>query len=476
MLITLQIKMTSHDIIYKILKKIKENQEPLPTGDFLFNELKDELMVGEFSFRFFLDDLGAEGYVKITKQNITDWGEIQILPMGLNYISQFIPNEHTDIDYNNFWDFLEQQIIKNTEDLIQAKSSAELHLQTQIETFELQKSLAERGKRNILGFMHKQVDFARQEVYRIDKELEKRRILSMSTANRIGGNNNAVKNVPSATIQVQTDVEEEWKNEAKAKGLKVGTGPYHNFIQNKKQEQKEKEDEEIRKKDFEYYVGKDNIYCPTLEKFKQQLAIQKMNPDKFKYATWLWDEQVRYTTAKHYYDKWGGRGGLIDRHELYGEIIDLLNIHIEHGINTIEPNEVTVKSLEKNRKIENEKIQVSDTTSTEEESIDNIINNFDNIPIIDVYNHFYNSFVKAKHLTESELIAYLRCAFDEQKRPEQLLKLHNPPTKQKVMKVFYDYYKNVAGKPHGKQKKYAALLGNYFEGYTTDSVSTNFNK
>jgi hypothetical protein len=44
------------------------------------------------------------------------------------------------------------------------------------------------------------------------------------------------------------------------------------------------------------------------------------------------------------------------------------------------------------------------------------------------------------------------------------------------MKVFYEYYKNVAGKPHKKQSQYAAILGDYFEGFNTQNVSTNFNK
>ena len=38
------------------------------------------------------------------------------------------------------------------------------------------------------------------------------------------------------------------------------------------------------------------------------------------------------------------------------------------------------------------------------------------------------------------------------------------------------YYKNVAGKIHGKQNQYAALLGDYFEGYKTTTVSSNFSK
>lgn len=105
-----------------------------------------------------------------------------------------------------------------------------------------------------------------------------------------------------------------------------------------------------------------------------------------------------------------------------------------------------------------------------------ITNNFDSIKIIDVYNHFKKGLVEKRYLTEGELISYLKAAFEQMAVPETLFKIKDAPTKFKTMKVFHEYYKNIAGKPHGKQKKYAALLGNYFEGFTTDNVSTNFNK
>ncbi len=44
------------------------------------------------------------------------------------------------------------------------------------------------------------------------------------------------------------------------------------------------------------------------------------------------------------------------------------------------------------------------------------------------------------------------------------------------MSTFYRYYKDVASKPHRKQKQYAALLGDYFKGFSTENVSTNFNQ
>ena len=346
-----EIKMTYNDILYNVLKKLKEQQPSLSTGDFLYDELKDGLMCGEFNFRYFLDDMETQGYIKITKQNITDWGEIQILPSGLNYINQYTPTEHTNINFKQFWDFVESKLIKNTDELLQAKRGADLHLQSEIEQMEFQKSLAGQGKRNCYAFMVKQVDFARGEVYRYENELEKRRILAMASANRIGGYNNQFPPV-SNNKSNKENPEDEWKTEAIKKGLRIGTAEYHNFIQTKKLEQKAVDDEILRKKDFEFYVGKNNIYCPTIGDFKQQLAIQKLNPVKFKYMEWLWNEKVRYMNAKHYYDTWGERGTGINRTDLYGKIIEFINWEIEDG--TSLPESISTINIETTPTIQSE--------------------------------------------------------------------------------------------------------------------------
>ena len=106
----------------------------------------------------------------------------------------------------------------------------------------------------------------------------------------------------------------------------------------------------------------------------------------------------------------------------------------------------------------------------------NIENKFDAIEITHVYEHFKKGLVKSKYLTEDQLIEYLKVAFEKKKVPKKLFQFKDVSTKQKVIKVFYMYYKNVANKPHGMQKDYASLLGDYFEGYSTKNVITNFSK
>lgn len=104
------------------------------------------------------------------------------------------------------------------------------------------------------------------------------------------------------------------------------------------------------------------------------------------------------------------------------------------------------------------------------------INNFDNVNSEKVYLHFYAGLVESKMLSIDELKSYLKSAFESIQQPKKLFCLKNIQTKNKVIKVFYNYYKNIAGKPHGKQKDYSGLLGNYFQGFNTKNVSTNFSK
>ena len=411
--------MTFYDIIYKILKKTKEHTDPMPAGDILFNELKDELILSEYTFRFFLDDLETQGYIKIIKQNIIDWGIIEILQSGINYVNQFVPDEHTNVNYNNFWAFLENQIIKNTEDLLMAKEGAESHLATQIEILERQKDLANRGQKNIWDFQEKQVAFARREVYSIDKELKKRNTLAMLTANKIGGNRegNSIK--------------------------------YSRFDFTKQKL------EPILLELAKSY-GYENITPYLMELLEK---IKTFNDLDFQNTFFLNVHSICEEHAKEFWSK--GHREEITTFLRHARILTDVFNHTWDYYNK-----------PKDTKQENEPA----TKTIPLLSIETLKNNFDKIPIKNLYTYFQKALVETSYLTDSELLQYLDCAFDKMKVPADLFKFVNVPTKQTVMKVFYDYYKNIASKPHGKQRKYAALLGDYFHGYNTNSVSTKFNK
>lgn len=103
-------------------------------------------------------------------------------------------------------------------------------------------------------------------------------------------------------------------------------------------------------------------------------------------------------------------------------------------------------------------------------------NYFDKIKPTEIYKHFKAGLVEKGYLAEQELNEYLKAAFELKTIPKTLFKIKDAPNKAAIEAVFYTYYKNVAGKTHGKQKQYAALLGDYFEGYKTATVSSNFSK
>lgn len=111
----------------------------------------------------------------------------------------------------------------------------------------------------------------------------------------------------------------------------------------------------------------------------------------------------------------------------------------------------------------------------DEVKLSSITNNFDYINVNEVFDHF-KILVEKKHLSEEDLINYLNFAFDKKQTPKRLFKLNNIQSTKKIIAIFYEYYKKVAAKPHGRQKEYSALLGDYFDGFNTPNVSTNFSK
>lgn len=104
------------------------------------------------------------------------------------------------------------------------------------------------------------------------------------------------------------------------------------------------------------------------------------------------------------------------------------------------------------------------------------INNFDQVEPNKVYEYFFNSLVKTKYIDESTLKSYLISAFQDMKEPQQKITINNKSTNKKVQEIFYNYYKDIAGKPYGKQQSYIELLGNYFVGFDTKKLKTNFSK
>jgi hypothetical protein len=118
----------------------------------------------------------------------------------------------------------------------------------------------------------------------------------------------------------------------------------------------------------------------------------------------------------------------------------------------------------------------NETSNNDEVKKLTFTNNFDTINEDTIFKYFENKLVVKKYLKKEVLKEYLIFAFDKKEIPEKLFNIENLTTKDRIIRIFYEYYKDIAGKPRGKQIDYAKLLGEYFTGFDTKTVSSNFSK
>jgi hypothetical protein len=132
-----------------------------------------------------------------------------------------------------------------------------------------------------------------------------------------------------------------------------------------------------------------------------------------------------------------------------------------------------LEELNKPEQPEPEPLDLSDTSTIETPLFNN---KFDNVKESTVIEYFTKNLVETKHISETDLFLFLDLAFDKMKVPKQKISFEHLKTQQKIINVFYNYYKITAGKPYGKQKKYINLLCDYFIGFEYDKIKTNFAK
>lgn len=101
------------------------------------------------------------------------------------------------------------------------------------------------------------------------------------------------------------------------------------------------------------------------------------------------------------------------------------------------------------------------------------INKFDKAESNKVYEHFYK-LVEKGYLSKIDLENYLKLAFQDKTQPKEKISFSNKHIGN-ITTIFYKYYAD-ADNTHGKQKKYAELLGEYFNDFTTKKVMNNFAK
>lgn len=134
--------------------------------------------------------------------------------------------------------------------------------------------------------------------------------------------------------------------------------------------------------------------------------------------------------------------------------------------------DIEARSIEKNES--NTDTQNFSETSADEKIT--FINNFDGVTESKVIEYFTKNLVEKRYITKETLNKYLKQAFELKTVPVQKFSFENLPTQGKIRKVFYDYFSITAGKPNGRKLEYVKLLGEYFNGFNTNKINTNFSK
>lgn len=114
----------------------------------------------------------------------------------------------------------------------------------------------------------------------------------------------------------------------------------------------------------------------------------------------------------------------------------------------------------------------TDIPTIEETSFEN---KFDRVTESDIIDYFTKNLVDKKYITDEVLNKYLKQAFELKIPPQQKFNFINIDSRERIVNVFYRYYKDLAGKTHGRQPEYLNLLKNYFTGFEKINIR-NFSR
>lgn len=139
---------------------------------------------------------------------------------------------------------------------------------------------------------------------------------------------------------------------------------------------------------------------------------------------------------------------------------------------------------QRKQEIERELIKISQIEPSSEilknkeiDSIEFSFNNeFDNVNSKVVFDYFKKELVDKNYLSIEDLENYLKLSFEKKEIPKEKFVFKQNRTLKAVRAIFYNYFKNIAYKPSGRQPEYVKLLTDYFQGFEYEKVKNNFNK
>lgn len=127
-----------------------------------------------------------------------------------------------------------------------------------------------------------------------------------------------------------------------------------------------------------------------------------------------------------------------------------------------------IKTLQKNSDLEDVRFK--------EKIIFKFNNEFDNVNSKVVFDYFKKELVDKNYLSLEDLENYLKLSFEKKEIPKKKFVFKQNRTLKAVRAIFYNYFKNIAYKPNGRQPEYVKLLTDYFQGFEYEKVKNNFNK
>ena len=92
-----------------------------------------------------------------------------------------------------------------------------------------------------------------------------------------------------------------------------------------------------RKKCFETHIDKNYNYSPSVEDFKEELAVRNKATHANDFILWLREAKKVYSNSLNYYTQWGARSTGYSRYEIDGGILNLINEKIRTMLASTEP-------------------------------------------------------------------------------------------------------------------------------------------
>lgn len=316
------------DRIYTVLNEI---QKGTTSAKELFGKVNEVFKNNLVEFQIFLDNIASEAYIRfLGGENSPVYGDIILTDKGRDYLKHNKARnglkDYTGTCKSNGQMKCKEYFITDINDLCDTcpqRAKIESVRNTMILRFETLKSV--NSKEKTIEYLNERIDNANKSIIDlINKEntggaeyRENRVGMLLSYKDCLLYYNEQLKIIQQENIPLPpVDDETRFYEEAKAKGLQVGTFPFERYIIEKRWERDSKKTEIQKQKDYDIWINKDFSFINTVEDFNREMAARKLALSQPKYIEQLLKWKEIYGNSAHYYMIYGpdylmqGHGGI----------------------------------------------------------------------------------------------------------------------------------------------------------------------